>query len=244
MRCHNERLRKQRAHKSLWVASRRSNLLGRASKQQLRNRRRRKLLQQIWRQKHLHHFRLLPFHSSPTTGHTSISSPTTLSRTQHHRRQRRREVLVLQFTFRDSKIWKQLRDWLWLKMGNGDAHDLTSTQGQNKPQKAVQHKQTIHKHKLSRWHRLCIKNTPICKNVTNSKVQPNWFNIPYKDQRWYWTPRDIPKKDTLGDLMWLKNIHFKCHGFQAQFDVQITTVGNVKVDVKPTNDPLLYIRWE
>lgn len=82
---------------------------------------------------------------------------------------------------------------------------------------------------------MCIQNTPIRNNIRNDKVEMNWYHVPYKDQHFYWTPRDIANVQVLGDLMRVTNINFNMQGFQAQFDVQITTVGNVKVDAKPTH---------
>ena len=121
-----------------------------------------------------------------------------------------------------------------------DGAELSSTQAQPEPQKSTEPKLTVHENKLSRRHRVCIKNTTIRNTVNKDEVVLSWFNIPYKDQRYYWTPKDKAKVMALGDLTKCTNINFQCHGFQAQFEVQYTTTGNMKVDAKPTHDPLLW----
>ena len=125
-------------------------------------------------------------------------------------------------------------------MDDATGDELSSTQAQPVPQQSVAQKANTYIIPLERRHRFCIKNTPILNDVTNSKVGLQWFNIPYKDMRFYWTPKELAEAQTVGDLIRVKNINFSCHGFQAQFDVQYTAQGSVKVDAKPTHDPLLW----
>ena len=60
-----------------------------------------------------------------------------------------------------------------------------------------------------------FSNTPRANNVSNTRVQLNWFNVSYNDQRFYWTPNVLAEVLACSDLIRIKSICFSLSGFQA-----------------------------
>ena len=85
-----------------------------------------------------------------------------------------------------------------------------------------------------------FKNTPRGSTVDSTKVKLNWFNIPYTDQRFYWTPGMLQEVRNSGHMIKPESISFSAKGFRAMYDVQITLANNTKVDAYPTGDPSLW----
>ena len=94
--------------------------------------------------------------------------------------------------------------------------------------------------KLKRRFYQCIKNTPRENAITKDKVELNWYNVPYNDQRFYWTPATMAEVKACGDLMKVTEIGVNLHGFRAAFDIQMDLGNNTKVTATPTKDPTLF----
>lgn len=95
-------------------------------------------------------------------------------------------------------------------------------------------------HLLKRKFYQCIKNTPRYNTVTNTRVALNWYDIPYNDQRFYWTPNTLGNVLAQADLFKVESVSFSLSGFRAAFDVQKDQAGNVIVESTPTKDPTLW----
>lgn len=122
-----------------------------------------------------------------------------------------------------------------------EAEAVTATGGQQETVTGLSHGPPGERSfKLKRRFYQCIKNTPRENNITKDKVKLNWYNVPYNDQRFYWTPATMAEVKACGDLMKVTSISCNLHGFRAAFDVQMDLGNNVKVTAQPTKDPTLF----
>ena len=94
--------------------------------------------------------------------------------------------------------------------------------------------------KLSRKFYQCMVNVPRHNEVTKDQVALNSYNMPWHDQRFYWTPRDIVEVVNSGDLINVDNISFTMSGFHAMFDLGKQADGQVKFEATPTHDPKMW----
>ena len=94
--------------------------------------------------------------------------------------------------------------------------------------------------KLNRRFYQCMVNVPRHNEVDEDSVELNWYNVPWHDQRFYWTPRDLGEVLNSGDLIKVENLSFSMSGFHAMFNVEKQTDGQVKIEAKPTHDPKVW----
>ncbi|KAJ7375282.1 hypothetical protein OS493_002030 [Desmophyllum pertusum] len=124
---------------------------------------------------------------------------------------------------------------------DGAPDQTTSQGGQTVTTSGLSHgPPTEQTHLLKRKFYQCIKNTPRYNVVSSTKVALNWYDVPYNDQRFYWTPNTLGNVLSQADLFKVESVSFSFNGFRAAFDVQKDSQGNVIVESTPTKDPTLW----
>lgn len=97
-----------------------------------------------------------------------------------------------------------------------------------------------HVFKLHRKFNWCFTNSAKVPDLsTLGVIKHNWFYIPYTNQKYYWTPRQIYRAK-LFDLIKVTNINFKVSNFFVTWDRAKLTTAGVEMDAVPTREPAIW----